>query len=451
MNIQETTCKTELLPHDDRTEKALIGCLLIESEAISEVVETLTPDVFYNEAMKVIYTSIAELYNEGIKPDLVTVTQKLTKTNNIEKAGGAYELSQLSANVASSTNIGEYAEYLHQLWIARRLAIAGMKITKEALDKSNDIGDTVANTIKEIENIAENTVSKSEATTISSIARQCFDSYQERKQKAKNGQKQGISTGISKLDSVTNGWKPGQLIILAARPAMGKSAMMLHFAKSAALSGIPVVIFSLEMGNESLGDRIIQSTCDIDSARFKSGNLTNTEEDLLWQGVNNLFSLPITTIDASNVNMLKIKMICRNLQRKGKCGLVLIDYLQLIDMRSQNKTYNREQEVSQTSRAAKIMAKELDIPIILLSQLSRQVEGRSDKMPMLSDLRESGAIEQDADIVIFIHRPEYYDKAAEKGYGELRIAKNRDGVTGEIKFGYNENLTQISNYGTTPF
>ena len=222
--------------------------------------------------------------------------------------------------------------------------------------------------------------------------------------------------------------------------------MLLHFAKSASIAGIPVVIFSLEMEVQALTNRALLSESEVNSDRFKAGTLSTEEETSLCQAIGQISCLPISLDDSANISMQQIKTRARELRRKGKCGLVLIDYLQLIDMRSINRSYTREQEVSQCSRAAKIMAKELGVPVILLSQLSRQVEGRSDKMPLLSDLRESGAIEQDADIVMFIHRPEYYSEKAEKGFGVIRIAKQRDGTTGDIRFRYNESLTKITDY-----
>lgn len=434
------------LPNNAETEKVIIGALLVESEAISEVIGILKPEMFYDNSLGKIYSAIVELYSENTKPDMITVAKSLTKSGDLDNVGGPFALSMLSGNIASAANIVEHAQYLHQLWLARSLAVAGMEITGKAIDPTVDIDDTITEAIKSVEGIAENTAYNSRISDISSVAKQCIDSYQVRKEKAKNGQKIGITTGLSKLDHTTGGWKPGQLIILAARPAMGKTALLLHFAKSAAMNGIPVAIFSLEMGNVSLVDRLILSECDIDSDRYKFGQLSGEEEAQLCNAVDNISFIPISVDDTPNISIQQIKVRARNIQRKGKCGLILIDYLQLIDMRSSNKSYNREQEVSQCSRAAKVMAKELGVPVVLLSQLSRKSEERADKMPLLSDLRESGAIEQDADIVMFIHRPEYYDKTAEKGFGEIRIAKQRDGATGDIRFRYNHNLTKIADY-----
>lgn len=434
------------LPHSEETEKAVIGALLIESGAIGEVVGILNADIFYDVALGKIYSAIASLYENNIKPDLLTVTKTLIRSGELKKVGGPFFLSTLSGNIASTANIVDHAQYLHQLWLARKLAIAGMEITKMATDPTADIDDVLTAVIKKIEGIAENTAYNSRMIDISTVATQCISEYEKRREMARNGGKIGLTTGLSKLDHITGGWKPGQLIILAARPAMGKTAMLLHFAKSASISGVPVVIFSLEMEVQALTNRALLSESEINSDRFKAGTLLREEEEGLCHAIGRISCLPISLDDSANINMRQIKTQARELRRKGKCGLILIDYLQLIDMRSANRNYTREQEVSQCSRAAKIMAKELGVPVILLSQLSRQVEGRADKMPMLSDLRESGAIEQDADIVMFIHRPEYYSEKAEKGFGVIRIAKQRDGATGDIRFRYNENLTKITDY-----
>lgn len=434
------------LPNNPETEKAVIGALLVESDAISEVICILRPEMFYDESLGKIYSAIVGLYSENIKPDMITVTKSLMKSGELDQVGGPFALSMLSGNIASSANIVEHAQYLHQLWLARSLAVVGMEIAAKATDPTADIDDTITGAIKSVEGIAENTDYNSRMSDISFVAKQCIDSYQVRKEKAKNGQDIGITTGLSKLDQVTGGWEPGQLIILAARPGMGKTALLLHFAKSAAKKGTPVAIFSLEMGGTSLTDRLILSECDINSGHYKFGQLSTEEESMLCNAVGNISFMPISIDDTPNISIQQIKVRARNLQRKGKCGFILIDYLQLIDMRSSNKSYNREQEVSQCSRAAKVMAKELGLPVVLLSQLSRKSEERSDKMPLLSDLRESGAIEQDADIVMFIHRPEYHNKTAEKGFGEIRIAKQRNGATGDIRFRYNENLTKITDY-----
>ena len=270
-----------------------------------------------------------------------------------------------------------------------------------------------------------------------------YKAYADRMEAATKGQTSGITTGLHKLDEATGGWQPGDLAILAARPGVGKTAMMLHFAISAAKEGTPVAIFSLEMTARSLVERLFVGLSDINADRFKRGILYTEETLRLEQAGNSIASLPITIIDTAILSMRKIRNKAMRLHRQGKCGALFIDYLQLVDMRTDNNHYNREQEVAAASRMAKIIAKELEIPVILLSQLNRSVETRAAeggmRRPQLSDLRESGAIEQDADMVLFICRSENDDE----NRGELILSKNRNGRVGTINFHHNESLTRI--------
>ena len=446
---QQNSILSQPLPNSIEAERVVLGSILLESSAINRVAQFLKQDAFYDINHETIYSCVLSLYDRGIVVDPISVFKELRKVNS-NKNDWADILTNLSADVCSTASIEEHAMYLHQLMLTRKLIVSCQSIEAKAFDLSLDIADTMNDALKSIEGITDEATFGNETCSIGKAALKAVDLYSERKVLATNGLKTGIDTGIRDLNFVTNGgWKPGQLIILAARPAMGKSALMLHFAKQAAFSGTPVMIFSLEMDTQALVNRIIFSQADIDSYRFASGKLSDDEEKTLCAAADNLHDFPIIIDDSPNLSIQQIKIRARNAKRKGRCGIILIDYLQLIDMRCQNKAYNREQEVAQVSRAAKIIAKEIGIPVILLSQLSRQVEGRAVKIPLLSDLRESGAIEQDADVVLFIHRPEYYDEAnAKKGEGILRIAKQRDGATGDIVFEYNHNLTRISGKGS---
>ena len=273
----------------------------------------------------------------------------------------------------------------------------------------------------------------------------------------------GIPTGISDLNRLTGGWRGSQLIILAARPAMGKTALMLHFAKSAALNETPVCIFSLEMSHVSLSDRLLLSECEVEVNRFRDGDLSGEDWRQLNEASARLEKLPIHVDDNAVVSMRYIKTRCHILKKQGKCGLIMIDYLQLADTSTKERNRNREQEIAQASRQAKIIAKELDVPVVLLSQLSRECEKRADKQPQLSDLRESGAIEQDADVVGFIFRPAYYGldrietlkygNISTSGLGIINIAKQRDGATGLVAFSHNPSMTKIGDFqeNKTPF
>jgi replicative DNA helicase len=298
-----------------------------------------------------------------------------------------------------------------------------------------------------MEALQETIIGQSDIKPLSEIMNLTVEAMYRRKLLAEKGVQSGITTGLADLDRITGGWQQSDLVILAARPAMGKTAVALHFARKAAEAGAAVAMFSLEMSAVSLGNRLALSQTDVDSDRFRLGKLSREEALDIENAASKLYHLPVYVDSNAAVTMGYIHSRCRMLKKKGKCSMIIIDYLQLAGEKG-DRNRNRENEVSQMSREAKLIARELDVPVILLSQLSREVEKRSNKVPMLADLRESGAIEQDADMVIFIHRPEYYDKGAETGYGELIVSKYRNGKTGIVRFKYNESLTRIYDYDT---
>lgn len=450
MNQQKDT-QSFKLPNCEETESAVLGALLCESSAIHEVSTLLTPEIFFRPDYAAMYAAIEAIHNRGERPDMILVLNELQRRGTLETAGGAANIANVASRIGSSVNVFEHACYLHQLYLSRRLVLAGHLISKNAADLSKDVDDSIAESLQAIEQISDDAIKNANTFDLRQSTHVSLSRYQERKENAKNGLKTAITTGLGKLDDVLGGLARTQLIILASRPAMGKTSFLLNTALSAAKNGIAVVVFSLEMSHTALTDRMIISEGRLNADHYRRAYLNPNEETVMCNSADYLSALPITIDDTANISMQQIKARAKNLKRKGKCDLVLIDYLQLIDMRSSNRTYNREQEVSMCSRAAKCMAKDLDIPVMLLSQLSRKCEDRADKTPLLSDLRESGAIEQDADVVLFIHRPEYYDGSAEKGVGVIRIAKQRDGKTGDIKFKYNESITVISDYDSNPF
>jgi replicative DNA helicase len=435
-----------VLPNNLETENTVLGEVLLESTAINQIADILPVEAFYNPDNAEIYQAVLSLYEKGNTVDMLSVTQHLIGSgkNDVDFV----KISSLTSNVASTTNILDHAMYLHQLWLHRQVIAFGQSLIAKGTNQSFDIGDTIDEAIKGIEHISDKTCYNASSHRLGDAAYKAIDLYGERKVLSSKGITSGINTGLNDLNVITNGgWKANQLIILAARPAMGKTALLLYFAKAAALSGVPVMIFSLEMDVQGLTNRLLLSECEINQYNFQVGKLSYEEERSLCASYGCLNALPVMIDDTAGISIHQIKTRARNAKLKGKCGIVFIDYLQLIDVRSHNKNYNREQEIAQTSRAAKIMAKELGIPVILLSQLSREVEKRGDKIPTLSDLRESGAIEQDADMVLFIHRPEYYtQKDEDKDKGILRVAKQRDGATGDIAFKYNKNITKIAGF-----
>lgn len=436
------------LPQNKQVEQIVLGMLMLESTAINEVSLILSPEVFYYPEHAVIYQAIRDLALEGNAPDMMLVFNRLNKENKLDEIGGPYVLTELVSRVASCSNLVVHSQYLHQLYLSRKLVMTGQAITAKAFDSSQDIEDAVADSIKLLEEIANATTFNANSVDLRNAVRDSLSLYQIKKERAATGLKSGIPTGLSKLDKVLSGLREQQLIILAARPAMGKTAFALNVAVNAAMSGVPVVIFSLEMSCTSLSDRLIISDGRLNANYYRNARLNEAEESEMCNAVDRLSTLPIVIDDTSGLSISQIKSRAKNLQRKGKCGFIVIDYLQLIQMPSQNRSYTRSDEVTQCTREAKQLAKALNVPVLMLSQLSRKCEERADKTPLLSDLRESGSIEQDSDVVLMIHRPEYYDKNEEKGVGVIRVAKQRDGQSGDIDFRYNESLTRFADYDT---
>lgn len=445
-NQEAVSMKSFNLPSDKDVESVVLGMLLIESTAINAVSSVLTKDVFFNEANAAVYDAIDQVAKDGDVVDMMLVVSKLSKMGKLDEIGGPFYIAQLTSKVAMTTNLLAHALYLKELYMARQLILSGHKIMAMALDRTLDIEDTTYSGIKMLENIARGMTVGTNTADLRTLSHESMSMYERRKENLLDGRKTGILTGIDKLDNTLLGLKGGQLVILAARPAMGKTAFALNIARTAAMSGHPTVIFSLEMSGVSLSDRMLIAHGDFNAAAFRKGALTDTEEANLSQSVDCLGELPITVDDTSGLQIQQISSVSKNLQRKGKCELVIIDYLQLVRIKSENRNYSREQEVAETTKFAKGMAKSLNVPVVLLSQLSRKCEERQDKTPILSDLRESGSIEQDADIVLMLHRPAYYDRSEEQGMGIVRVAKNRDGRTGDVKFHHNKTLTRFTDY-----
>ena len=308
----------------------------------------------------------------------------------------------------------------------------------------------------EITAIAAATVHANDITPLSDVVRATLDDLERRQQARQVGECIGIPTGLQRLDVLTGGWRGGQLVVLAGRPGMGKSAAMLHFARTAAVAGVPVCVFSAEMPNTQLAGRMLVGGSGVNSGSFRTGDIDADGWRELERAAADLSAMPVYLNDRANITPVAIRSQCKAMARRGRCGMVIIDYLQLLDTASRNTNSTREREIAAASRSAKLLAKELDAPVLLLSQLSRKVEERSDKTPMLSDLRESGAIEQDADMVLFLDRPAVYGVETieagrygaipSEGVGLLHIAKNREGATGCVIFRHNESLTRIEDY-----
>ena len=416
-------------------EEAVLGAIMLEKDAILSVLDILEPGSFYKEAHQTIF-EVAQSLSQQEKPiDLLTVTEELRKREKLEAVGGAVYISQLTSRVGSAAHLEYHARIVAQKYIQRELIRVSSEIQERAFDEGSDVDDLLDFSERELLNIAEGHIKK-ETIKLSNLIKSALEQIEEAG-KTKDSLS-GVPSGFTRLDRITSGWQKSDLIILAARPSMGKTAFVLSMARNMAVDhSRPVAFFSLEMSSIQLVNRLIIGETQLASDKIRTGNLENYEWEQLEYKIKDLEQAPIYVDDTPAISIFEFRAKCRRLKQKYDIQAVVIDYLQL--MTGSKDTGSREQEVSNISRSLKSVAKELDIPIIALSQLNRSVEMRSgNKRPQLSDLRESGAIEQDADLVLFIHRPEYYGMDVDeegnslKGVAEIIVAKHRNGPTGEI-------------------
>lgn len=427
-------------------EEAVLGAIMLEKEAFIRVQNMLNVGSFYKDEHQKIYTAILELVKENSGIDILTVRTKLKDLGYLESVGGAYYVTQLTNRVASSAHIEYHATIIQQKYIQREVIRCSSELQMLAYEENENI------ILKSNEfNTYFNALVQGKTNEIK-IADALFGSIKNaeiRNDNFKKGIKNGIPSGLNSLDYFTNGFQNGDLIVIGARPAMGKTAILLKFAKSIGKANKYVRIYQLEMSAIRLADRILISESGVDATRYKKGDLQNYDWNEIESAYQRLSQLPIIIDDKANKTISEIHSSCMIAKNKNQCDIVMIDYLQLINS-SKEKGKNREQEVAEISRACKLMAKDLNCPVILLAQLNRDVEKRGNKRPTLSDLRESGSLEQDADIVMFIYRDAVYGNEVDasgnstKNIGELIIGKNREGDCGTAKFWYNDSLTVIT-------
>jgi len=441
------------IPHDSTLEAAVLGALLLEPQYVADVRSILTKEAFYEPENAALYEIICRLDNQGDKADMITVAGQ-ARAVDIQ----AHYIAQLTQTVGSGVLVLNHAQALAGLERRRRMLLYAHELAART-QSDDDTDEMLEWARREIEMIQDSAVQPDAVRSVKEVLADTINDLERRQVAAQCGECVGIPTGLSHLDRITSGWRGGQLVVLAGRPAMGKTAVSLLFACAAAQSGVPVCYFSLEMPDTQLAGRMLVGISRIDATNFRLGNMTSDDWRQIEAGAEVLRPLPLYLLDRAQVAMPQIRTKARSMKRKRRCGMVIIDYLQLIAVPTDERHYNnREREVAEISRAAKLLAKELDIPVILLAQLSRKVEERADKVPLLSDLRESGAIEQDADMVIFIDRPAVYGirefdggkygMINSHGVGRLTIAKNREGSTGYIPFRHNDSLTVISDFDT---
>lgn len=445
---QDATGK--LPPRDTDLEEVVLGALMLEKDAYMNVCDILTPDAFYDPVNAKIYDAICTLgFNQ--KPiDMMTVTEQLRQNGELDKVGGAVHITELTARVYSAANVEFHAKIIAQKFLARRLIKFASKIEAEAFDESNDVDDLLQAAEGQLFEISQTNL-KREVTQIDPVINLAIEQIQA----AANTQTglSGLRSGYDALDKMTSGWQNSDLIIIAARPAMGKTAFVLSMAKNMAVNfNIPIAIFTLEMANVQLVKRLLSNVADLEGEKIKSGNLSEQEWDRLNSRLVGVFSAPLYLDETPGLSITELRTKARRLVREHGVKMIMIDYLQLMNATGM-KFGSREQEVSTISRSLKALAKDLNIPIIALSQLNRSTETREDKRPVLSDLRESGAIEQDADMVCFIHRPEYYTRSGEdengndiRGKAELIIAKHRSGAIGTVDLRFVSKFARFENW-----
>ena len=434
-------------------EEAVLGAMLIDEKGVNEIIDILSPEVFYKKSHQLIFESIQRLFTLSEPIDLLTVSADLKKNKNFESAGGDFYLISLSQKVSSSAHIEFHSRIIQQKYIQRRLITISNEIIQKSYSETTDVMDLLDEAESKLYDVVQGNLK-----TPTESAQSLVIKAKKRIEEIQNQDGlSGVSTGFDKLDTLTSGWQPSDLIIIAARPGMGKTALALSMARNISVKqGIPVAFFSLEMSSVQLITRLISSETGLTSDKLRTGKLKEHEWKQLNVKVSDLESAPLFIDDSPSLTIFELRAKARRLASSHGIKLIMIDYLQLMNIGSTNKAGNREQEISTISRNLKALAKELDIPVIALSQLSRAVETRSGtKRPILSDLRESGAIEQDADIVSFLYRPEYYGinewddemRTPSEGQGEFIVAKHRNGALDSIKLKFDPSLGKFEDIG----
>ena len=437
-------------PQATKLEEAVLGAIMLEKGALAAVIDILTPESFYSTKHRVIYEAFLSLFNDQHPIDMLTATERLKRDNRLEVAGGPTYLVELTNKVASAANIEYHARIIAEQHMKRGLISMSGSLLKKSYDESEDVIDLIDEAESQLFEVASGK-GKRDFKAMDSIMVNAIKKIEAMKEKG--GGLIGLSSGFPDLDQVTQGWEDSELTILAARPGMGKTSFALVMALEAAKMGVPVALFSLEMSSIQLGQKLLSVQSELDLRKIRSGDLHGNEWEQLTAASEMLSSLPIYIDDTPGLNILELRAKVRRLKMKHNIGFAVLDYLQLMSGTKQDKG-NREQTVSAISRGLKLVAKEVNIPVMALSQLSRAVEIRGGaKRPQLSDLRESGAIEQDADRVRFLYRPEYYDIAEDengesiKGLCEVIVAKNRKGKLDTVPVRFMPSYTGFKTWG----
>jgi replicative DNA helicase len=430
----------KLPPQNVEAEQSILGGILIENEALHKVMEILTVDDFYRDAHQMIFNAMLDLSERGEPADLITLMNELRKLNRLDSIGGASYLASLSDSVPTAANIEYYAKIVKEKAVLRKLIQTSTEIITKSYEDREDVEELLDEAEQSIFEISENRV-KPSFYPIKKIVKDSFEIFQRLYEKKELVT--GIPSGFKELDRMTAGFQPSDLIIVAGRPSMGKTALCLNLAQYAAIENkIPIAIFSLEMSKEQLVIRMFCSEAHVEGNRLRTGFLNESDWPKLTIAAGNLSEAPIFIDDSPALSVLELRAKARRLKGEYGLGMLIIDYLQL--MRGRAKVESRQQEISEISRSLKALAKELNIPVIAVSQLSRKTEERTGNRPQLSDLRESGAIEQDADLILFLYRDEVYNRSEDnpnKGKAEVIIGKQRNGPIGKVELAFWDKFT----------
>ncbi|HET7269563.1 MAG TPA: replicative DNA helicase [Rubrobacter sp.] len=435
-------------PHDLDAERAVIGAMLVSESAVAAVAERLAAEDFYSEVHRIIYGAMMRLYSRGEPIDQLTLTNELRSVNEFERIGGRPYVFQIVESVPTAANAGRYAEIVRGKALLRAVIDVGSRITEDAFREPENVSEALDSAEQLIYGVSNRTL-REHLAPVSELAQGALDMIQRLYEQ--EGEVTGVETGFEDLDRLTTGFHKSDLVILAARPAMGKTAMALNAVWHAAgEKKMPVAIFSLEMSKEQLVQRLISQTTRIPAQALRSGNVKAEDWPKLVRAVAEVSKAPIWIDDTAGVTLMEIRAKVRrlasqlNVAGEMPLSLVVVDYLQLM-VGQGNRSENRQQEIAEISRGLKVLARDLDVPVLALAQLSRAVEARHDKRPLLSDLRDSGAIEQDADMVMFLYRDEYYNPDSDdKGIAEVIVGKHRNGPTGKVQLAWLEQYTKFA-------
>jgi replicative DNA helicase len=416
-------------PHDLAAEQCVLGGMMLSKDAISDVLDVIKPHDYYRPAHQIVHDVILDLYGRGEPADAVTVAAELTRNGDIARVGGAPYLHTLIASVPTAANAGYYARIVRERAILRRLIEVGTRIVQLGYAGDGDADELVDRAEAEIYGVTDRRVSE-DYLPLAEIMPGALDEIEAIG--SRGGTLAGVPTGFGDLDALTNGLHPGQMVVIAARPAMGKSALALDIARAASVkSGLTCVLFSLEMSRNEITMRLLSAEARVPLHAMRTGQLGEDDWTRLARRMSEVVDAPLFIDDSPNMSMVEIRSKCRRLKQRHDLKLVIVDYLQL--MSSPKRVENRQQEVSELSRSLKLLAKELQVPVVALAQLNRGPELRSDKRPLLADLRESGSIEQDSDVVILLHREDAYEPESPRaGEADLIVAKHRNGPTATV-------------------